>query len=261
MGENTRFLYFILEDNKFFKIEKRLSIQMSNYEIENDANVIKGLASIALEGASKIVKDFESETDFKVQFDLIPSADITVLLSKGNKVDFVFYPTKPIQKFTSDGILVADGFTPVVQSGIGIAVPMSSNLKAPKNAQELKEILLAANTIIYATGPSGDHMETVIDQLQIRSEIKNKIKIISGLVAKGIERGEGDIGFQQIPEILLVPGAKLLSPLPPDVQLLTPFSLCVHASSTKSHICKALFHYLNDSKYRDLYSSCGFQMI
>ena len=221
---------------------------------------IKGWASIALGPAIQIVHEFEAQTGITVQFELLPSADITVNLGKGLSTDFVFYPTKPIKHFINEGILSSDSFTPVVESGIGITVPMNSKLKAPQNANELKDILLNVNSIIYATGPSGDHIEHILNQLEIKDVVKNKIKIISGLVAKGIEEGMGDIGFQQIPEILLVPGAKLLCPLPNDIQLKTPFSLSIHRSSSRIQECKDLFKYLSDQKYKDLYAKYGLQM-
>jgi len=234
---------------------------MTNDTLIPNSMTLNGLASIALEGAGEIVKAFEAQTGFSVNLEFLPSADITVLLASGRKVDFVFYPTKPIKKFIDEGVLLADEFKPVVESGIGIAVPMSSKLVPPKNAVEFKEILLTANSIMYATGPSGDHIENIIKQLQLSNEISHKVKIISGLVAKGIERGEGEVGFQQIPEILLVPGAKLLSPLPSDIQLNTPFSLSLHSSSDKISACKELFKYLSNPAYLSLYAKYGLQMI
>ena len=258
MSENTGYFRFILRDNIYLKSAKT---HMTEHDLIKIPKTIKGLASIALEGAVEIIKLFEAHTGYSVILELLPSAEITVLLSQGRQVDFVFYPSKPIKKFTEEGVLSPEGFTPVVKSGIGIAVPMSSNLLAPKNAQDLKEILLSVDSILYATGPSGDHIENILLDLKIRNEISHKIKIISGLVAKGIENGEGAIGFQQIPEILLVPGAKLLSPLPKDIQLDTPFVLSVHSSSKKIDVCKELFKYLSDSNYRSLYAKYGLQMI
>ena len=261
--ETPRLSHSILGDNQILKLRKpsQTMTQADQTHTSAGSQTLHGWASIALEGAGKIVKEFEDKTGHTVNLEFLPSADITVNLSKGLTTDFVFYPTKPITKFTSEGVLIADGFTPVVQSGIGIAVPKTSAIKAPQNAEQLKEILLSVSSIIYATGPSGDHIETIIDQLGIRSSIQHKIKIISGLVAKGIESAQGEIGFQQIPEILLVPGAKLLSPLPADIQLLTPFSLSVHASSKKVQLCKELFHYLSHNRYKSLYADYGLEMI
>jgi len=222
---------------------------------------IHGVASIALQGTSEIIKNFEKQSGIKVNVEWLPSVDITKKLVNGDKMDFVFYPSKPVQDFIKKGTLLADGQAEIVQSGIGIGVPKSSKQENINTSTDFKNALLKAQTIIYATGPSGDHIESVIRQLGIEENIKNKIKISSGFVGKDIEKGDGDIGFQQIPEILLVPGIKLLGPLPKELQKMTPFTIAAHSSTKNLINTLSLVSYLKQKDLVPEYKKCGLEPI
>ena len=225
------------------------------------ADEIHGVASIALQGTSEIIKSFEKQSGIKVNVEWLPSVDITKKLVNGDKMDFVFYPSKPVQDFLKKGTLQAQGQAEIVQSGIGIGVPKSSKQENINSSTDFKNALLSAKTIIYATGPSGDHIESVIRQLGIEDTIKNKIKISSGFVGKDIEKGDGDIGFQQIPEILLVPGIKLLGPLPKELQKMTPFTIAAHSSTKNLNNTLSFISYLKQKDLELEYKKFGLEPV
>jgi molybdate transport system substrate-binding protein len=58
------------------------------------------------------------------------------------------------------------------------------------------------------------------------------LKLIDqGRVAAVVARGEAEIGFQQISELLPIPGVDYVGPLPAEVQRITLFSVAVSAAS------------------------------
>ncbi|MFL6929850.1 MAG: substrate-binding domain-containing protein, partial [Xanthobacteraceae bacterium] len=57
-------------------------------------------------------------------------------------------------------------------------------------------------------------------------------------------RGEADLGFQQVSELIHVKGIEYLGPLPTDIQVITVFSAAVHASAQNPAAAVALVKFL-----------------
>jgi molybdate transport system substrate-binding protein len=63
---------------------------------------------------------------------------------------------------------------------------------------------------------------------------------IGGIIA----RGEAEIGFQQVSELLPVAGIDYIGPLPPDIQQITVFASGIHTGATQADAAKALVKFL-----------------
>jgi molybdate transport system substrate-binding protein len=59
-----------------------------------------------------------------------------------------------------------------------------------------------------------------------------------------VARGEAEIAFQQVCELLPVPGIELVGPLPPDIQEITVFSAGLHAKAPAPEAARALVKFL-----------------
>ena len=100
---------------------------------------------------------------------------------------------------------------------------------APKpdisTADALKKTLLAAKSIGYSTGPSGNYVMSLFEKLGIADEVKPKLKQTPTGVFVGsiIANGDVEIGFQQVSELSHFPGVDYVGPLPADVQRYTTF--------------------------------------
>ena len=83
----------------------------------------------------------------------------------------------------------------------------------------------------------------------IADQIKGKVKVIQGEpVGAFVERGEVEIGLQQIPEILAVSGIDYIGPLPADIQAITTFSFGVHSSTRHEDVSRAWMKLLTSPK-------------
>jgi molybdate transport system substrate-binding protein len=63
-------------------------------------------------------------------------------------------------------------------------------------------------------------------------------------VAGVVARGDAELGFQQISELLPIPGAELVGPLPPELQKITIFSAALAKDGKAREQGKALIDFL-----------------
>ena len=87
-------------------------------------------------------------------------------------------------------------------------------------SDSFKRALIAARTVGLSTGPSGVYLEKLFERLGLADAVKAKTRLIpsGGTVSTLLANGEAEIGFQQISELLPVPGIDYVGPLPPGAQ-------------------------------------------
>jgi molybdate transport system substrate-binding protein len=111
----------------------------------------------------------------------------------------------------------------------------------------LKRTLLQARSIAYSASVSGDYVSTELFQrLGIADQVTGKSRRVPGgeRVGAALARGEAEIGFQQISELLPVPGIEVVGPLPPEVQKVSVFSAGVASGSRNAEAARALIKFL-----------------
>ena len=112
--------------------------------------------------------------------------------------------------------------------------------------EALKRTLLAAKSIAYSDSASGVYVGTELFQrLGIADEVKGKAKMIPAEpVAAVVARGEAEIGFQQVSELLPIAGADFVGQLPLEVQKITVFSAGIATAAKEPVAGKALIAFL-----------------
>jgi molybdate transport system substrate-binding protein len=131
------------------------------------------------------------------------------------------------------GKLVADSRADVMKAGIGLAVRRGAPKPDISTVEAFKRTLLAAQSIVYLKeGASTLHLEKVLAQLGIADTLKAKTTRTAGeSVSEMVAAGEAEIGIIVIPNILSVPGAELVGPLPAEIQSYITFTAAVSPSS------------------------------
>jgi molybdate transport system substrate-binding protein len=76
-----------------------------------------------------------------------------------------------------------------------------------------------------------------------------------------VARGDADIGFQQISELLPVPGIDYLGPLPPELQKATVFSAGVGAGAKNPDAARALIKFLASPAAARAITDTGLELI
>ncbi len=153
--------------------------------------------------------------------DSIPSR-----LQRGEPVDVVIVADVALVELIKGGIILAESRTPLARSPIGMAVRAGTPKPDISSVDAFKRTLLQAKSIAYSASVSGRYLTTELFQrLGIADQVMPKSRRIEGeRVGAVVARGEAEIGFQQVSELLPVPGINYVGPLPPEVQKVAVFS-------------------------------------
>ena len=217
------------------------------------ADEVKVMTSGAFTAAYlAIVPDFERATRNTVVTafgasmgdapDSIPSR-----LGRGEPVDVLIMADTALDDLIKQGQVLAGSRVDLVRSSIGIAVRAGAPKPDISSVAALRRTLLRAKSIAYSASASGVYVSTeLFHRLGIADQVKGKSqRIDSARVGVVVARGDAEIGFQQISELLPVPGIDYVGPLPPEVQKVTVFSAGIAADSRHPDAARALIKFLS----------------
>jgi molybdate transport system substrate-binding protein len=210
-----------------------------------NAAEIKVLGSPGVrEISTRLVPEFEKATGHKVSIVWDGVNNVARRVSAGETADLVFLPAAEIDQLIKEGKLVADSRVDLAKSGIGVAIRAGAPKIDASSSEGIKKALLAAKTIAYSAGPSGVHMAALIQKWGIADQIKIAPVPTGMPVGEVVARGDAEIGFQQVSELLPVKGIDYLGPLPADIQEVTVFSAAVHKAAGPTDAARALLKFL-----------------
>lgn len=167
-------------------------------------------------------------------------------LQRGEPADVVILASDALAQLEAQGRIVNGSRVNLAESIIGMAVRAGAAKPDISSIENLKQILLNAKSIAYSDSASGIYLSAeLFPRLGIADKIKSKCKRIQGeMVGTVIARGEAEVGFQQMSELLAIPGIDIVGPLPAAVQKTTVFSGAVTTQSQEPQIAIELLRFL-----------------
>ena len=170
------------------------------------------------------------------------TAKIKERIAAGEVYDVVIVGGPVVDAFIQQGRVVPGSRTDLMKSGVGVAVRAGGAKPDIRSSEALKRTVLAAKSIGYSSGPSGDYVITLVQRMGIADQVKPKMKQVpSGArISTMIESGEVEIGFQQISELIHEKGINYLGPLPAEIQKITVFSAGLRTDANEPEAAKAL---------------------
>ena len=134
----------------------------------------------------------------------------------------------------------------LARSGVALAVPAGARRPDLGSEQGVRDALLAARGIGYSTGPSGRHLARLLERWRIADVVAPRLVEAPPGVPVGslVARGDVDIGFQQLSELIDLPGVDVVGMLPPEIQEVTVFSGAVCVVSTRRAATEALLAFI-----------------
>ena len=211
--------------------------------------------------ALEIVAEFEKRTGNKVTIDNDTAGGLSKRVAAGEYFDVVIMPPLVLGPFLG-GKLDESSAKPLARAGIGVAVKEGAAKPNISSVDSFKKALLAARSIGYVDpasgGSSGIYLAKLFEKMGIADQLKPKTVLVKGgLVAEKVANGEAEIGMQQASELLAVPGAVLVGPIPLDVQNYTIYSGAVSTASRNRAAADALMLALADPKNLPLLKKKG----
>lgn len=210
------------------------------------------------EAYEALVPGFERASGHKTTTLWVGSVDMMSRLKGGEVVDLVIMSAAAIDELVKHGKLA--GRIDLAKSGVAIAVRAGAPKPDIGSGDALKRALLAAKSICYSTGPSGIYLAGLFEKMGIAAQIQSKVVVCKGEPAGAVvARGEAELGFQQMSELLPVAGIDIVGPLSPDVQRITMFSAGVHVNAAQTEAARALVNYLTAKDAHAVIRKCGME--
>jgi molybdate transport system substrate-binding protein len=185
-------------------------------------------------------------------------------LRRGEAVDIVIVADAVLAGFIKEGLVTAESHTPLARSVIALAVRDGAAKPDISTVDALKQTLLHAKSVAYSASVSGDYLtQELVQRLGIADQVLGKSRRVEGgeRVGAVIARGDAEIGFQQLSELLPVPGIAHITPLPAEVQKISVFSAGVAVSTRDAEAAHAVIRFLASSEAAPSITRSGLEPI
>lgn len=228
------------------------------------AGLALGMAASAMAGEIRVVSSggftaaykelvplFEAATGHKVitaygasmgnAQDSIPSR-----LARGEQFDIVILADGALDALAKEGKVVPNTRVDLGRSLIGLSVRKGLPKPDISTVDALKKTVLEAKSIAYSASASGTYLSNeLFPKLGVWDQIKDKSKkIMSERVGTVLTRGEADVGFQQVSELLPFKDIEFVGPLPEEVQQKVFFSAGLAVGSKEPELAHQLVKFL-----------------
>ena len=223
---------------------------------------IKVLSTQATEQSYReLIPQFERASGHKVTTLFTGTLDADKRLASGEPYDLLIMSAPSIDEHVKDGKLVSGSRVDLAKSGVAVGVKAGARKPDISSTEALKKTILAAKSIGYSTGPSGNYVMTLFQKLGLADQVRPKLKQTATGVFVGsiIASGEVEIGFQQVSELGNYPGVDYVGPLPADVQNYTTFSAGIPTKSAQPEPAKALVRFLTSPAAAPIFRKNGME--
>ncbi|MGE5096995.1 MAG: molybdate ABC transporter substrate-binding protein [Betaproteobacteria bacterium] len=212
---------------------------------------------------TEAAKAWERKTGNAVKATFAPAGDLRAKIAAGESADVLIVPRENLAEFEKAGALAPGVPRDLAGVAMGAAVRKGAPVPDISTPEALKRTLLAAKSLTYmdpARGTSGRHFDqSVLPALGIRDEVRAKTVFgEGGFIAVKVARGEVEIAFHQITEILPVPGVTVVGPLPRELQKVTVYSGAVMKGAMHRAEAQSLLDFLTSPEGRKAFLDRGF---
>jgi molybdate transport system substrate-binding protein len=198
------------------------------------------------DAVSEVAARFEQQRGVKVILSWGGSEAISRRVAGGEAFDIVVNTAQGVDRLIADAKLVPGSRTDLSRSGVAAAVRAGVPRPDISTVDALRRALLNADSIAISSGASGRYLEQLFQRLGVADEIKRKIRQPPSGAQIGdlLTRGEADLGFQQVTELLHAKGVDYLGPLPAEVQNYTVWSAGLSVSASAPDVAQAFMRAL-----------------
>ena len=198
--------------------------------IEPGADRVTGISSMAMRQVlADLVDEYRQRSSVQVAIESVGGVDASRRIRDGEAFDFVVLASDALRQLADAARIDATSRVDLARSSVAMAVRAGSRAPDVGNEAAVRDAVLRARSIGYSTGPSGAHLVKLFEHWGIAAAVAPRILQASpGIpVATLVARGDVELGFQQLSELIHAAGIDVIGPLPPGIQMVTVFSAAV----------------------------------
>jgi len=195
---------------------------------------------------AELADAWRAQSGGAVHFESVGGVKAAQRIREGEVFDIAVLDADVIDRLVADGYVVAGSQTAVVRSGVAIAVKAGARRPDASSEVRLRDAVRAAASIGYSTGPSGTALLRLFERWGIMASVAGRlVQAPPGVpVGRLVAEGTAEIGFQQISELIHVPGIELIRPMPPGCEITTVFSAGLCSTSRQPDAVRALLAFM-----------------
>ncbi|MFM0725844.1 class II aldolase/adducin family protein [Paraburkholderia strydomiana] len=185
-------------------------------------------------------------------------------LKRFEAVDLVIAAECNMREFVDHGLILEDSARLVAKSSLALAVREGRQAPDVSTPDALKETFLAAEKIAYSASASGKYLTTQLYQkLGIADECLPKSLFVGDGERTGavVAREEADLAFQQLSELLPVPGIAHITPIPEEFQVSFRVGVGVPTWSRNAQLSRSVIRYIASEESRDAIAESGLKCL
>jgi molybdate transport system substrate-binding protein len=188
---------------------------------------------------------------------------IPTRLARGEIADVVILDGGAADELGRRGLVRADSKVELARSMIGLVVRAGAAKPDIGSVEALRNTLLAAKSIAYSDSGSGTYLSTTLfPKLGVADEVAGKSRKVRGPpsgepVAAVVVRGEAEIGFQQVSELMHVPGITFVGSIPAELQPGFSFAGALTSTARQPEAGSALIRFLGSPDAASAISKAG----
>jgi molybdate transport system substrate-binding protein len=188
---------------------------------------------------------------------------IPARLARGEAADVVILDGGAADELGRQGLVRSDSKVELARSLIGMVVRSGAAKPDISSVETFRSTLLAAKSIAYSDSGSGTYLSTTLfPKLGVAEQIAGKSRKVRGPpsgepVAAVVARGEAEIGFQQVSELIHVPGITFVGSIPAEVQPTIFFAGALTRTVRQPEAASALIRFLASPEAAPVISKAG----
>jgi len=215
---------------------------------------IKGISSMATRLVlAELVDAFQRRSGLRVTIESVGGVDAAKRVQAGEAFDVVFLAADAIDKLIVSGQVLPGSRVDLVRSGVAVAVRAGAMQPDISTEDAVRKAVIGARSISYSTGPSGVALAKLFERWGLADQIKDRIVTAPPGVPVGslVAKGEVELGFQQLSELMNLEGITVLGPLPSTIQIITTFSAGVCSGTQQASAVRAMLEDMNTPEAAD----------
>jgi molybdate transport system substrate-binding protein len=184
---------------------------------------------------------------------------------KDEVADVVIVSSAQIDTLIREGKVVPGTRVDIAKVGVGVFVRKGAQKPDISSVEAFKRTLSAAKSIGYndpaAGAPVSLYLIDLFDHLSIAAEMNQKTIVFKQRSERfeAVARGDVEIGFNQMSEIIAAPGIELVGSLPAAIQSYTQFASGIVAGGGNQAAAREFVAFIASPMARGVWKSKGFE--